>query len=340
MSQSFCLQSPGSDGHDRSQPRGSEVHGFPGTAPAPLSRAVLEFNATLVSRQDLSNTLAIFRVRPDEVPSPGASWFEPGQYTAFGLRDGDGRNDRALLRPYSMASPPEERRWLELYVRRVGTAPGSDTFTWRLWDLPPGGRLHVRGSYAGWLTLRHTIRDDDTRWRLFVASGTGLGPFVSIVRSQARRCSPLLPRMVVLHGASFAHELGYRAELGSTLGERYFPSVSRPTPPLREDEAGRVETFFDQGRVEVLEEVLGLRPGGLTPETAVIFVCGLRGTIAETCRRLLRRGFVPANHRLRRWLGVADRVPASLFFEQYDTAPIFPAEQLEALRQVLVARSR
>lgn len=39
-------------------------------------------------------------------------------------------------------------------------------------------------------------------------------------------------------------------------------------------------------------------------------------------------------------LGVADRVPASLFFEQYDTAPIFPAEQLEALRQVLLARSR
>ena len=200
--------------------------------------------------------LTIFRVRPDEVPSAEASWFEPGQYTAFGLRDGDGRNDRALLRPYSMASPPEERRWLEIYVRRVGTAPGSDTFTWRLWDLPLGGRLHVRGSYAGQLTLRHTIRDDDTRWRLFVASGTGL------------------------------------------------------------------------------------RPGGLTPETAVIFVCGLRGTIAETCRRLLRRGFVPADHRLRRWLGVADRVPASLFFEQYDTAPIFPAEQLEVLRQVLPARSR
>lgn len=303
----------------------------------PQSRAIVEDNATLLCREDLSETLAILRVQPDEVRPEGMPWFEPGQYVAFGLRQGDGASGRAVLRPYSIASPPEERRWLELYVRRVEAPGANDSFTRLLWKLKPGSRLHVRGSFAGQLTLRHTVGDDDPRWRLFVASGTGLGPFVSIVRSHVRRSSPGLSRIVVLHGASFVHELGYREELARTLGNRYFPTVSRPLTPLRPDEAGRVEAFFDPGNIELLEGVLGLRQGGLKPQAAVAFVCGLRGTIAETCRRLLKRGFVPADPRLRRGLGVPEGVPASLFFEQYDTARIFSVEEVEALRRVLPA---
>ena len=40
----------------------------------------LEYNATLVERIDISETLSIFRVKPDETPDPGEGgrWFTPG----------------------------------------------------------------------------------------------------------------------------------------------------------------------------------------------------------------------------------------------------------------------
>jgi NAD(P)H-flavin reductase len=41
-------------------------------------------NATLLERIDLDPTLAIFRIRPDDLPSGDAPWFVPGQYVTLG----------------------------------------------------------------------------------------------------------------------------------------------------------------------------------------------------------------------------------------------------------------
>jgi len=64
--------------------------------PGPQPRRVLAPNATLVTRIDLTPSVARFRVRPDAGMPP----FEPGQYFALGL-EVDGR---FLQRPYSTAS--------------------------------------------------------------------------------------------------------------------------------------------------------------------------------------------------------------------------------------------
>src|SRR5262245_6749024 len=57
-----------------------------------------QYNASLVRREDETDSLAYFWVRFDGDPTP----FEPGQYMTIGVMvDG-----RIVQRPYSVASPP------------------------------------------------------------------------------------------------------------------------------------------------------------------------------------------------------------------------------------------
>ena len=75
-------------------------------------------------------------------------------------------------------------------------------------------------------------------------------------------------------------------------------------------------------------------PGEVRPDRAVVLICGLQGTIANTIVSLLARGFTPDHRRLRRALAIEEGVPASLFWEQYDTEPVLDVKD-EALMQRL-----
>ena len=281
-------------------------------------------NATLLERIELDPTLVIFRIRPDTIPADGEPWFVPGQYVTIGTG--------AIQRAYSIASEPEERRWLEFYIR-FAREPATETpLTHLLFKLPVGGRLHIGEKIAGRFTLERTIAASDTRERLLVAAGTGLAPFVSMMRHARRAAEPsALGRFAVLHGVSHPHELAYRDELtdaASQFGLQYLPTVSRPAEHAEwTGLTGRVESLLDAGRLDTVE---------LHPERAVVYVCGFRDTIAGSVRRLLVRGYVPEDRRLRRLLAIQDGTKPNLFFEQYDLEPVFgPADEalLASLRR-------
>jgi len=175
--------------------------------------------------------------------------------------------------------------------------------------------------------VKDTIGEDDPRLRVMVAAGTGSAPFVSMARSDLRRDPKAdLSKYVLLHGASYDKDLGYREELlglTRTHGLRYWGTVSRPKEcPGWSGDTGRVEQFFEPARLAELEKRLGLPEGGFTPKSAAIFICGLQGTIGTTITNLISRGFVPDQKRVREALGVPAEVESNLFFEQYDTEPV------------------
>jgi ferredoxin--NADP+ reductase len=148
-----------------------------------------------------------------------------------------------------------------------------------------------------------------------------------MVRSELRRNSNAdLSKWVLLHGASYPADLGYRDELMQMIERnhlKYWGTVSRPkeAPDWRGD-TGRVEAFFEGARLADLEKRMGLAEGGFTPKTCVIFICGLTGTITGTMVPLIDRGFVPDFKRIREALGVPADVKDSMFYEQYDTEPV------------------
>jgi ferredoxin--NADP+ reductase len=291
-------------------------------------------NATLVGREDLALSLAVFRVRPDTRPPDGELWFEAGQHCGLAIASPAGG---WLERPFSIASSPEDRRHLEFYIRR--TSRSFDPFVERLWSLKAGSRVHVVPRFSGDLSIERTVGVGDPRLRVLVAAGTGLAPFVSILRRHARPGGGEGPgSFALLHGARTPDELAYRRELETLLDgrhRRYRPTVSRPEVDARWRGArGRVENHFDEARIPGLEDDLGLPPRGLTPERAVIFVCGFRGTIAGTIERLVQRGFAPAERSARDLLGVPEGTPPSLFFEYYDPEPLFDSHDLEAIERL------
>jgi ferredoxin--NADP+ reductase len=229
------------------------------------------FNATLTERIDLTDVVARFVVEPDDGPDP----FEPGQYMTLGLLDGD----MLLQRPYSTASPKGASRHHEFLIRRV---PGG-TLTPLLWTVPVGGRVRI-GRPKG----QFVLTPGDERTLLFVATGTGLAPFMSMLRTLLE--SPRPPRAVVVHGVSHQGELGYRDRLEHWEREgrpvTYRPSVSRPDDPSNAGWKGLV------GRVpEILDEACDAR--GLTPGATVAYLCGNPEMIASSQQILRGRGFGP-----------------------------------------------
>jgi hypothetical protein len=72
----------------------------------------------------------------------------------------------------------------------------------------------------------------------------------------------------------------------------------------------------------------------MTPDKAVILICGLQGTIGATITRLLGRGFIPDNRRLRKALEVPEDMPASVFYEAYDTTPPVDVKDIELIAKL------
>jgi ferredoxin--NADP+ reductase len=179
--------------------------------------------------------------------------------------------------------------------------------------------VHLGVKIAGRFSLERTAPGGDGRIKLFVAAGTGLAPFISMVRRAERAGdAAALSRIAVLHGVSHPHELGYGdvlTDAASRFGLRYFQTVSRRAEhPDWRGLTGRVESLLDPGRLPELD---------LRPERTVVYVCGFRDTIAGSIRRLIVRGYIPEDRRLRRMIGFSEDAKPCLFFEQYDLDPLF-----------------
>jgi ferredoxin--NADP+ reductase len=298
----------------------------------------LTYNATLVERIDLTSALSLFRIQPDEPPA--RPWFKAGQYCVIGLNNEQKPELGSVRRSMSIASAPEDEGPTEFYIRWVAKPESDNPLTHLLWNVKAGDRVYMRPVAAGVFTVHDTIGEDDKRLLIMVAAGTGSAPFVSMVRSEIRRNPKAdLSRYVLLHGASYPDDLGYRDELIDMVknnGLRYWGTVSRPNEaPGWTGDTGRVEGFFSGERLVDLERRLGLPAGGLSPATAAVLICGLQGTISDTLVSLVDRGFVPDFKRIREALGAPSDLPASLFYEQYDTEPVINIKEpavMEPLR--------
>ncbi len=231
-----------------------------------------QYNARLVGRVDQTDDLARFWVRFEREPVK----FEAGQYMTIGVfADG-----KLVQRPYSVASPPEVAGsdGYEFYVRLVPIL----RFTTLLWRLPVGHSMRMIGPKGKFL-----LEPDDRRTHLFVSTGTGIAPFISMIRQSQLDGAPR--KTVVLHGCSYVEELGYREELETWQREggyplHYVPSISRPNDPRNAGWAGRT------GRVEAAVGSV-CRELGLRPDRTVVYICGNPEMILNVEADLMGRGF-------------------------------------------------
>lgn len=250
----------------------------------------------MIYRQDLTQDLAILRIQPtDKSPVPD---FKAGQFVTLGLKLDDD-DDKITNRAYSLASPPEQKQYFELYIKwAMEPVPGK--FTTALFRLKQGDELYWRKP-AGAFTLEESRPDGapDDRAIILVASGTGLAPFVGYVLHLKAKGSKR--KLVLLHGARNPKELGYRelfegmAKAGDLL---YIPTISRPNEPESKNwsgHTGRVESLLvPNGGKSELEEALGFK---VSPENSMFYICGYQGTIDGVISILQPLGFVSNRNR-------------------------------------------
>ena len=238
----------------------------------PIDADAPQYNATLVRREDENESLAYFWVRFDGDPTP----FESGQYMTIGVMV----EGKLIQRPYSVASPPVVAgdEGYEFYVRLVQ----GGTFTPLLWKMPIGQGMRMIGPKGKFI-----LKPGDDRTHIFISSGTGNAPFVSMMRQLLIDGAPR--PAVFLNGVSYASEFGYkeRVEGWARSGEypvTFVPTVSRPQDPSNARWMGRT------GRVEmilapVLDEL------GLTPANSIAYICGNPDMILSAEETLLGRGY-------------------------------------------------
>ena len=146
------------------------------------------FAARILSRRWLSPTT--FELTLER---PAGFDFQPGQR----VRLGSGPNERE----YSIAAAPGDPD-VVLCIRRVGSGGGS------AWLSTAGIGTELRGSGPhGYFTFKPSPRP-----AIFVATGTGVAPFVSMARAGTRG-------FTLLHGVKRAEDLIYRDML-STSAQR------------------------------------------------------------------------------------------------------------------------
>jgi len=245
----------------------------------------------LTYRHNLTPDLAVLRIKPaDGSPIPD---FKAGQFIALGLQfQGE---KRVTYRAYSLSSPPEEKLHFELYIKWA-MEPIMGKFTSALFDMKEDDMIYWRKP-AGAFTIEERKADEtpDTRRLILVASGTGLAPFISYVLHLKNIGSKR--KLVLLHGAKYAQELGYRDMLEKMCSENsnliYIPTVSRPDHELShgwQGRKGRVETLLvDNGGSSLLEKAIGEK---VMPDNSFFHICGYQGTIESVISILHPLGFV------------------------------------------------
>ena len=226
-----------------------------------------------------NDTLFSFKCTRD----PGLR-FRNGHFVMVGIEV----EGRPLLRAYSVVSPNYDEE-LEFYSIKVPDGP----LTSRLQHVKVGDPVFISRKPTGTLLWDHLLPGK----RLYLlASGTGLAPFMSIIRDPD--VYERFENVTIAHGVRRISDLGYRQTIESDLpghelvGEQvkkqllYYPTVTRE--PFRNQ--GRLTTLIENGK---LFADLGLP--ALDPAHDRVMICGSPSMLKDLVTLLEARGFNEGN---------------------------------------------
>ena len=210
--------------------------------------------------------------------------FSNGHFTMIGLRV----NGKPLLRAYSIVSANYEEH-LEFLSIKVPDGP----LTSRLQHIKVGDSIVVGRKPTGTLLIDYLLPGK----RLYLLStGTGLAPFMSIIRDPATY--EAFEQIVLVHGVRLADELAYHdlvtdhlpkhEFLGEMLSRQllYYPTVTRESYRTM----GRVTDLMESGKM--FED---LKLQALDAAHDRVMICGNPHMLKDLKHMLETRGFREGN---------------------------------------------
>jgi len=198
--------------------------------------------------------------------------FEAGQFVRIALDIGGER----VAKPFSFVNAPEDPV-LEFFGVVVPEGPLSP----RLARLKAGDALYVADNPAGWLIASEVPPAEDL-W--MVATGTGIAPFLSILRTGAPW--QRYRRVILVHGVRNANELVYRDLIEQISAKwpgrlSYVRFVSREKHPGALE--GRIPPAVADGRLEAAA-------APISAERSQFMLCGNPAMLKDMAAALAARG--------------------------------------------------
>lgn len=195
-----------------------------------------------------------------QVAAPSLT-FVAGQFARLALPAPPGSREPMLGRPYSFVNPPGGPAH-EFYFNVLPQGPLSP----RLAELDPDDSLWLLDRANGFFCIAE-LPDASALW--CIATGTGLGPYLSILRTD----DPWekFERVVLVHAVRYAADLSYGDVIAGIAAARpgrfgFAPFVSREALPHAL--AGRIPDAVRDGRLEAWTGV------PLAAENAHVMLCG------------------------------------------------------------------
>ena len=210
--------------------------------------------------------------------------FQNGHFTMIGLRV----NGKPLLRAYSVVSANYEEH-LEFLSIKVADGP----LTSRLQHIQVGDSVIVGNKPTGTLLIDYLL---PAKRLYLMGSGTGLAPFMSIIRDPATY--ERFEQVVLVHGVREVAELAYHDHITQELPQHeflgemvsqqlhYYPTVTREA--FRH--TGRITDLLDSGK---MFSDLGLPD--INPTEDRVMICGSPALLKDLKALLEVRGFKEGN---------------------------------------------
>ena len=221
----------------------------------------------VVENKHWTDLLYSLRIEADIDP------FIAGQYGRLGL-DIDGQ---IVGRPYSFVNAPHEQL-LEFYSITVPEGPLSP----KLAKLEVGDSIYIDKRVNGFFTLDEVPEGRDM-WML--ATGTALGPFLSILNSG--EIWQRFENIVLVHAVRFKNELTYQDTINN-LHKKFrnhfqmIPFVSREKTDFAM--SGRIPATIKNGQ---LEEKAKLK---FSAKNSQVMMCGNPNMLVDTRNALKEKG--------------------------------------------------
>lgn len=227
---------------------------------------VQTFHATVSGIRNLTHDVRELELALRE---PQEIQFKAGQFVSFEIpKEG---LPFPVTRPYSIASPPSTRDRVRLLFNLVAGGPGS-TY---LYGLKEGEQVAFKGPAGSFF-----LRDEPTKHLLFVATGTGIAPFRSMLLSLLERNTG--QPLTLYWGLRYERDLYYQDELAEWAARypafTFITTLSQPGPAWR----------GAQGRVTTL-----VRERVTSVANLALYLCGNGAMIKEVTALIQEKGLCP-----------------------------------------------
>ena len=202
--------------------------------------------------------------------------FENGEFVTLGLKT----EGKLIARAYSIVSHNDTEH-LEFLSIHVPDGP----LTSRLAHIQIGEGVWINSKTTGSLTLKHVLPG---RVLYMLSTGTGLAPFMSLIRSPESYAA--YERIVLVHTVRTVKELAYKEELQERCGEQfvYVPTVTRE--PFQVNVRGT--ELFKSGELTAQHNL-----PVVDPAHDRIMICGNPDMNKDMTDYLKQQGWTMTNHR-------------------------------------------